>query len=46
MEIAVRARSLKARLTPLVSLIVAAGTGLVLWFGARLALEGVCRMAR
>jgi subfamily B ATP-binding cassette protein MsbA len=39
-EIALRARSLKARLTPLVSVIVAAGTGLVLWFGARMALNG------
>jgi subfamily B ATP-binding cassette protein MsbA len=39
-EIALRARSLKARLTPLVSVIVAAGTGLVLWFGARMALDG------
>jgi subfamily B ATP-binding cassette protein MsbA len=39
-EIALRARSLKARLTPIVSVIVAAGTGLVLWFGARMALAG------
>ncbi len=30
--------SLKARLTPIVSVIVAVGTGLVLWFGARMAL--------
>jgi ATP-binding cassette, subfamily B, bacterial len=35
-EIALRARGIKARLTPLVSVIVAAGTALVLWFGARL----------
>ena len=39
-EIAMRARSLKAKLSPLVGLIVAAGTGMVLWFGARMALEG------
>jgi ATP-binding cassette, subfamily B, bacterial len=39
-EIALRARSLKARLLPLVQLIVAVGTCLVLWFGARLVLEG------
>jgi subfamily B ATP-binding cassette protein MsbA len=39
-EIALRARSLKARLAPLVSVIVAAGTGLVLWFGSRMVLAG------
>ncbi len=39
-ESALRARSLKAKLTPLVDLIVAVGTCLVLWFGARLALSG------
>jgi subfamily B ATP-binding cassette protein MsbA len=39
-EIALRARSLKAKLAPLVDLIVAAGTFLVLWFGARMVLEG------
>jgi ATP-binding cassette subfamily B protein len=39
-EIALRARSLKARLAPLVAVITAAGTGLVLWFGGRLALSG------
>ena len=39
-ESALRARSLKAKLTPLVDLIVAAGTCLVLWFGARLTLKG------
>jgi len=39
-EIALRARSLKARLTPLVSAIVAVGTGLVLWFGSRMVLGG------
>ncbi|HEV2991984.1 MAG TPA: ABC transporter ATP-binding protein [Candidatus Angelobacter sp.] len=37
---ALRARSLKARLMPLVDMIVAAGTCLVLWFGARLTLSG------
>jgi ATP-binding cassette subfamily B protein len=39
-EMALRARSLKAKLTPLVDLTVAVGTCLVLWFGARLALSG------
>src|SRR5947207_151931 len=39
-EIAMRARSLKAKLTPLVGIVVAVGTGLVLWFGARLVLTG------
>jgi subfamily B ATP-binding cassette protein MsbA len=39
-EIALRARSLKARLAPFVEIIVAVGTSLVLWFGARMVLEG------
>jgi ATP-binding cassette subfamily B protein len=39
-EIALRARSLKARLSPLVGLIVAVGTALVLWFGGKLVLAG------
>ena len=39
-EIALRARSLKARLTPFVEIIVGVGTSLVLWFGARMALAG------
>jgi len=39
-EIALRARSLKAKLTPIVGLIVAVGTCLVLWFGARLVMSG------
>jgi subfamily B ATP-binding cassette protein MsbA len=39
-ETALRARSLKAKLTPLVDVIVAIGTCLVLWFGARLILSG------
>jgi subfamily B ATP-binding cassette protein MsbA len=39
-EIALRARSLKAKLTPLVGIIVAVGTALVLWFGARLVMNG------
>jgi len=39
-EIALRARGLKAKLTPIVDIIVAIGTCLVLWFGARLALQG------
>src|SRR5207248_10245891 len=38
--IALRARKLKARLSPLVEIIVAVGTCLVLWFGARLVLDG------
>jgi ATP-binding cassette, subfamily B, bacterial len=39
-EIALRARSMKAKLMPLVEVIVAAGTCLVLWFGVRLVLSG------
>jgi subfamily B ATP-binding cassette protein MsbA len=39
-EIAMRARSLKAKLSPMVDIIVAFGTALVLWFGARMALDG------
>jgi subfamily B ATP-binding cassette protein MsbA len=39
-EIAMRARSLKAKLAPLVEIIVALGTCLVLWFGARMVLNG------
>lgn len=39
-EIALRARSLKAKLTPIVDVIVAVGTCLVLWFGAGLVLRG------
>jgi ATP-binding cassette subfamily B protein len=35
-EMALQARSLKAKLAPLVEIIVAAGTCLVLWYGARL----------
>ena len=38
-EIGLRARGLKAKLSPLVDIIVAVGTCLVLWFGARLVLE-------
>jgi ATP-binding cassette subfamily B protein len=38
-EIALRARSLKAKLAPLVDMIVATGTCLVLWFGARMVLN-------
>jgi ATP-binding cassette subfamily B protein len=40
-EIGLRARSLKAKLAPLVAIIVAVGTSLVLWFGARMVLSGV-----
>ncbi|MBV9769733.1 MAG: ABC transporter ATP-binding protein [Bryobacterales bacterium] len=39
-EIGLKARSLKAKLSPLVELIVAVGTCLVLWFGARMVLNG------
>jgi len=39
-EIALRARGLKAKLAPMVEIIVAAGTCLVLWFGARMVLSG------
>ena len=39
-EIAMRARSFKAKLSPLVGIIVAAGTSMVLWFGARMVLSG------
>src|SRR5205807_2264019 len=39
-ESAMQARGLKAKLTPLVDLIVAGGTCLVLWFGARMTLSG------
>jgi len=39
-DTALRARSLKAKLSPLVDIIVAIGTALVLWFGARMALSG------
>ena len=39
-EAALKARALKAKLVPIVNIITAIGTCLVLWFGARLALEG------
>ena len=39
-EAGLAARTLKARLAPVVQLIVAIGTCLVLWFGARLAMSG------
>jgi subfamily B ATP-binding cassette protein MsbA len=39
-EKALRARNFKAKLPPLVEIIVAAGTCLVLWYGARLVLTG------
>ena len=38
-EIALRARKMKARLTPMVEIIVAVGTTLVLWFGARMVMN-------
>jgi ATP-binding cassette subfamily B protein len=39
-QIALHARTLKAKLSPLVEVIVAVGTALVLWFGGRLILAG------
>ena len=39
-ELALQARSLKAKLTPIVDIIVAVGTCLVLWIGTRLVLDG------
>ena len=39
-EISLKARNLKATLTPIVEIIVACGTSLVLWFGAKLVLSG------
>jgi subfamily B ATP-binding cassette protein MsbA len=39
-ETALRARSIKAKLSPVVEVIVAAGTCLVLWYGARLVTSG------
>jgi subfamily B ATP-binding cassette protein MsbA len=39
-EIALRARTLKAKLAPIVQIIVAIGTFLVFWFGARMVLNG------
>src|SRR5207237_10381872 len=40
-ELALRARALKAGLSPGVQLITALGTALVLWYGSRLVLAGV-----
>src|SRR4029079_2779341 len=39
-EISLRARGLKAKLSPLVEIIVAIGTAMVLWFGGRMAMSG------
>ncbi|MGA3185475.1 MAG: ABC transporter ATP-binding protein [Bryobacteraceae bacterium] len=39
-EIALRARNIKARLAPFVEIIVGIGTSLVLWFGARMVIQG------
>jgi subfamily B ATP-binding cassette protein MsbA len=44
MEMALRARSIKARLSPVVEVIVAIGTAIVLWYGAHLALAGELTM--
>jgi ATP-binding cassette, subfamily B, bacterial len=40
LETALQARSIKAKLSPVVEVIVAMGTCLVLWYGARLSLAG------
>jgi ATP-binding cassette, subfamily B, bacterial len=40
-ETALQARAIKARLSPVVDIIVASGTCLVLWYGARLVLSGI-----
>jgi len=39
-QIALRARGLKVKLLPIVDMIIAVGTCLVLWFGGRMALTG------
>lgn len=39
-EMTLQARNIKAKLAPLVEIIVAAGTCLVLWYGARLVMAG------
>ena len=39
-EMSLRARGMKARLAPMVEIIVACGTSLVLWYGARMVLNG------
>jgi len=39
-ELALRAKTLKAGLSPMVDIIVAGGSALVLWYGARLVLQG------
>jgi ATP-binding cassette, subfamily B, bacterial len=39
-EVALKARGIKAKLSPMVDILVAAGTSLVLWFGARMVLDG------
>ena len=39
-EIALRVRGLKVKLSPMVDMIIAVGTCLVLWFGGRMALTG------
>src|SRR5438309_6944257 len=40
MDVALKARSIKASLSPAVDIIVAAGTCVVLWYGARLVMTG------
>jgi ATP-binding cassette subfamily B protein len=39
-QIALRARRIKAKLSPMVEIVVAIGTGLVLWYGGSLVLAG------
>ena len=40
-DIALRARGIKAKLAPLVEILVAIGTSLVLWYGGRMVLSGM-----
>jgi len=40
-DLALHARTIKAKLTPYVEIIIACGTAIVLWFGSRQALAGV-----
>jgi subfamily B ATP-binding cassette protein MsbA len=39
-DAALKARNLKAKLTPLVEILVAVGTSIVIWYGGRMALDG------
>jgi ATP-binding cassette, subfamily B, bacterial len=46
LQLALRARSLKAKLSPLVGIIVGLGTALMLWYGGGLVLGAPCPPAR